>query len=382
MVMNKAFKYRIYPTDEQKKLLCQTFGCVRYVWNHILAWRSEEYRVNKTKINYSDTSAYLTNLKKEHPFLAGVSAVALQQALRNQDRALSGFLTRRVKYPSFKKKHGKQSFRLATGGFTLKGDVLRIAKFDRPIKVAWSRPLEGNPLSITLSRDSAGRYFVSFLCDPEIQLRPALDTIVGIDVGLTDFAITSDGKKYKPAKLTRKYEKKLTKLQRRLSKKVKGGKNRDRARLKVARVHTKIADSRRDFLQKLSTKLINENQVICLEDLNVAGMAKNHKLSVSIHDASWSSFISMLEYKAAWYGRTIVKVSPWYPSSQICSACGYRSSKKALDIRKWTCSECGALHDRDINAAINILTAGTAELARGVPTVGQPVAMPVVDTVL
>lgn len=363
--MNKAFKYRMYPNKNQISLLEKTFGCVRFVWNNILAWRSEEYRVNKTKINYSKTSAYLTAFKTEKVFLADVSSVALQQTLRNQDLAFSNFFAKRGAYPNFKKKHGKQSFRLVSSGFSLKDGKLYIAKSKEPLKIKWSRLLQGEPTSITISKDCAGRYFVSILCTTEIQHKPVLSKSVGIDVGISHFAITSDGEKFANQKLIKKHEQKLAKLQRRLSKKKKGSKNRLKAKLKVAKLHAKIADTRKDYLHKTSTKLINENQVICLEDLNVSGMVKNRKLAKAISDCGWTDFNNMLAYKAEWYGRTISKISSWYPSSQICSTCGYQPGKKPLNIRKWICTNCGVKHDRDINAAKNILTAGQAELACG-----------------
>ncbi|RTK92765.1 MAG: transposase [Rickettsiales bacterium] len=238
-----------------------------------------------------------------------------------------------------------------------------------PLNVKWSRPLEGKSLSITISKDAANRYFVSFCSEVEIEPMPKLTKSVGIDLGLTDFVITSDGEKIKPLKALIKYQAKLAKLQRVMSKKVKGSNNRNKTRIKVAKVHAKIADSRKDFLHKLSTRLIRENQSIVTEDLNVSGMLRNHKLAKAIADASWSEFVRQLEYKAEWYGRTIVKCSPWYPSSQICSSCGTIKGKKALHIRTWTC-DCGVTHDRDINAAINIRTAGLAELACGASSIG------------
>ena len=369
MKQNKSFKYRIYPDAEQKQLLAQTFGCVRYVWNNLLDWRSKEYTLNSTKINYNSTSAKLTEIKQSTEWLNDVSSVALQQTLRSQDVAFSNFFAKRSKYPNFKRKSNAQSFRLMGTAYRLKDGKLYIAKSKDPINVRFSRPLEGNHSSITISKDTADRYFVSFCSEVEIEPMPKLTKSVGIDLGLTDFVITSDGEKIKPLKALIKHQAKLAKLQRVMSKKVKGSNNRNKARIKVAKLHVKIADSRKDYLHKLSTRLIRENQSIVTEDLNIAGMIRNHKLAKSIADASWSEFVRQLEYKAEWYGRTIVKCSPWYPSSQICSSCGAITGKKALNIRKWTCA-CGATHDRDINAAINIKTAGLAELACGAPTVG------------
>ena len=361
MKQNKSFKYRIYPSITQKQLLAQTFGCVRYVWNNLLDWRSKEYTLNGAKINYNKTSAKLTEIKQTTEWLNDVSSVALQQALRNQDLAFSNFFAKRAKYPTFKKKSNNQSFRLANSAYRLKDGKLYIAKCNEPINVKFSRPLEGTPSSITISKDCADRYFVSFNSEVEIKSLPKVDKTVGIDLGLTDFVITSDGEKIKPLKALIKHQTKLAKLQKRLSKKTKGSNNRNKARIKVAKIHAKIADSRKDFLHKLSTKLINENQVISIEDLNISGLMRNHKLAKAIADASWSEFVRQLEYKAEWYGRTITKVSPWYPSSQICSSCGAITGKKPLNIRKWDCA-CGAHHDRDINAAKNIHTAGLAEI--------------------
>jgi len=291
--MNKSYKYRFQPTESQKLLLAQTFGCVRVVYNHILDWRSKEYSQNSIKINYATSCKKLTEIKQLEQFkwLNDVSAVALTQSLRNQDKAFSNFFAKRAKYPTFKRKNNQQSFKLTSNGFRIKEDKLYLAKSDEPIHIQ-ERGYIGLPnsiSSITISKDCADRYFVSFCCDVEIESKPIATKSVGIDVGLTTFAVTSDGIKFAPLKSLIKYQSKLAKLQRRLAKKTKGSNRRKKARLKVAKCHNKIADSRKDFLHKLSTKLINENQVICLEDLNIAGMLKNPKLAKHIADASYAN---------------------------------------------------------------------------------------------
>ena len=379
MKVQKAFKYRFYPTDEQAELLAKTFGCVRVVWNRILDWRSKEYTQHQTKINYTKTSARLTELKKELEWLNEVSSVPLQQTLRDQDRAFSNFFAKRAEYPNFKKRHEKQSFRLVSSAFSYKDGQIFIAKSKTPLDIKWSRRFEGEPSSMTISRDKSGRYFISILVETEIESKPISTKKVGIDVGLLDFVITSDGTKYKPLKATAKYQRKLTMLQRRLSNKQHSKKRGDttpksnnfiKAAKKVAKLQAKIVDSRNDFLHKLSSKIVNENQVICLEDLNVKGLIKNHKLAKHIADASWSKFVKMIEYKSEWYGRQVSFVSPFFPSSQICSNCGTHTGKKPLNVRKWICPHCNAEHDRDVNAANNILTAGLAELVCGDSAVG------------
>lgn len=359
-----SHKYRAYPTDCQAQLLTKTFGCARFVWNSILDWRSKEYALNGTKIGYAKSTARLTEMKQsdELAWLYEVSNVALQQSLRNQDKAFSNFFAKRGKYPTFKSKHGKQSIRLMSNAFRIKDGQLFIAKSDEPLHFVKSRHLPKKVSSITISKDTAGRYFVAFQGEAEKQTLPINEKSIGIDLGLDSFVATSDGEKIAAPKIYRKYEAKLARYQRALSRKQKGSNNRNKARIKVARIHARIADTRKDFLHKLSTRIVRENQTVSVEDLNVAGLQKNRSLAKSIADASWSEFVRQLEYKSAWYGRTFVKISRWYPSSQICSSCGHLDGKKALNVREWTCSSCGVILDRDINAAKNINTAGLAEI--------------------
>jgi putative transposase len=360
MKKHTSYKYRIYPTKEQQEILNKTFGCCRFVWNNILDWRSKEYSLNGVKTNYSASSKRLTELKKEHLFLQDVSSVALQQVLRNQEIAFSSFFKGKNKYPNFKKKHGHQSFRLNDNAFRLKDRTLFLAKIEKPIKVIWSRKLPTNPSSCTISKTPTNKYYISFCVEKDFEELQSVNSNIGIDLGLKDFLVTSKGEKVKPLKAFKKHEVRLKKYQKVLSRRKKGSNNREKARLKVAKVHELIANSRKDWLHKLSTKLIRENQSISLEDLNVKGMVRNHKLAKSINDSSWYTFVSFLEYKAANYNRDIYKVSSWFPSSQLCSACGHRAGKLGLNIRYWTCDDCGISHDRDINAAININTAGQA----------------------
>nr|BEK71030.1 RNA-guided endonuclease TnpB family protein [Kitasatospora purpeofusca] len=361
--VKRAFKYRFYPTDTQAAELSRTFGCVRKVYNMALQARSEAWFQRQERVNYNATSAMLTAWKKteELAYLSDVSSVPLQQTLRHLQGAFSNFWAKRAKYPTFKsRKKSRRSAEYTTSGFRYRNGALTLAKMTEPLAVVWSRPLpEGaQPSTVTVSQDSAGRWFVSVLCDDRPALAAPANAVVGIDVGITSLVTLSTGEKITNPRHERKDRERLAKAQRALSRKAKGdGTNRAKARLKVGRAHARIADRRRDFLHKLTTRLVREN-------LSVRNMLKNRRLSRAIGDASWTELRSMLEYKADWYGREVIAVDRWYPSSKLCSTCGALQAKMPLNVREWTCS-CGATHDRDVNAAKNILAAGLAVAACG-----------------
>lgn len=365
--MKRAYKYRFYPTPEQAELLAQTFGCVRFVYNSILQWRTDAYRENKEKIGYAQASARLTTIKKdpELSWLGDVSCVPLQQALRHQQSAFSNFFAGRAAYPALKSKRHKQTAEFTASAFKYLDGNLYMAKSKSPLHVRWSRPLPSAPSTVTISKDASGRYFVSCLCEFEPVPLPITSRMVGIDVGLKDLFVTDTGFKTGNPRHTAKYAKRLSLLQRRLSKKKKGSKNRAKAHRKVARLHAKISDCRMDGLHKLSRKLINENQVVCVESLKVKNMIRNPKLSKSIADAGWGEFVSQLQYKAEFAGRKVIAIDQFFPSTKRCSACGYTLLKLSLNVRTWICPECKSVHDRDINAAKNIKAAGLAVLAHG-----------------
>lgn len=368
MEIKRAYKFRFYPTPEQELNLAKTFGCARFAYNHMLRMRTDAWFQRHEKVGYHETSAMLTALKKQPEFawLNEVSSVPVQQSLRHLQAAFGNFFAKRTKYPTFKKKDGAQSAEYTTSAFKWDGKTLNIAK-NGALNIRFSRtiPKAAIVTTVTVSKDTAGRYFVSMLCTDQVQAKTPIEAKVGIDLGLSHFAILSTGEKIAAPNTFRKNEEKLTKLQRRLAKKTKGSANRKKAKLKVAKLHAKIADSRKDFLHKLSTRLVNENQVIAIETLAVSNMQKNHSLAKSIADASWSEFVRQLEYKSLWYGRELVGIDRWYPSSKRCSDCGHTVAKMPLNVREWTCPECGTIHDRDINAARNVLAAGLAVSALG-----------------
>ncbi|MEN9504061.1 MAG: hypothetical protein RI964_3346 [Pseudomonadota bacterium] len=377
MTVKRAYKFRFYPDQQQEKLLAQTFGCVRFVYNSILRYRTDAYQQAQTKVNYSGANAKLTEIKQlpEFAFLNDVSSVPLQQCLRNQQTAFKNFFAGRAKYPTFKSKKHRQSAEFTYRAFTFKNGELKLAKCDNPLNIKWSRQLPSDPTTVTVSKDHAGRYFVSCLCEFEPTLLPVIDKKAGIDVGIKDLFVTSDGFKSGNPRHTAKYAAKLAKYQRRLAKKKLGSKNRLKAKVKVARIHAKIADCRMDNLHQLSRRLINENQVICAENLAVKNMIKNPKLAKHIADASWGEFTRQLAYKSAWAGRTYVEIDRFFPSSKRCSCCGFVSESMPLEVRLWQCPECGITHDRDVNAAQNILAAGLAVLAFGENVSGDSIAV-------
>jgi putative transposase len=364
MDIKRAYRFRFVPTPEQETILARTFGSARFAYNYMLRLRTDAWFNKQKRIGYHETSALLTGLKTKPEFewLNEVSSVPIQQSLQHLQRAFNNFFSHRAKYPTFKKKDGKQSISYVSSAFKWDGKELKLAKMDEPLNIRWSLsiPKAAKVTTCTVSKDCSGRYFVSMLCDDSVSAKPEVDGQVGIDLGLTHFAILSTGEKIASPNTFRKNEARLARLQRRLAKKQKGSANRAKAKMKVARIHANISDARKDFLHKLSTRLINENQVIAVESLAVSNMQKNHCLAKSISDASWAEFVRQLEYKALWYGRTLIGIDRWYPSSKQCNDCGYTIGSLPLNVREWTCPECGVVHDRDINAARNILAAGLA----------------------
>ncbi|MGX1676291.1 RNA-guided endonuclease InsQ/TnpB family protein [Streptomyces sp. NPDC055400] len=368
--VKRAFKYRFYPSDAQAAELSRPFGCVRRVYNMALAARTEAW-ARQERINYNQTSALLTEWKKteELAYLSEVSSVPLQQTLRHLQTAFAHFFAKRSKYPRFKsRKKSRKSAEYTSSGFRYRDGVLKLAKMSEPLDIVWARPLpEGSvPSTVTVSCDAAGRWFVSMLCeDPTVKPLPTTDTAIGIDVGLTHLLTLSTGEKIANPRHERRDRTRLARAQRELSRKTPGSNNRTKARRRVAQVHAKITDRRRDLLHKLTTRLVRENQTLVIEDLTVRNMVKNHTLARAISDASWAQFRSMLEYKAAWYGREVVAVDRFFPSSKLCSHCGALQDKLPRNIRTWTCENCGTTHDRDENAANNLLAAGLAASACG-----------------
>ncbi|APZ82040.1 transposase [Enterococcus phage EFP01] len=369
----KAYKFRIYPTEEQEIFFAKSFGCVRKVYNLMLDDRMKTYEETKNdpskKMSFPTPAKY----KNDFPFLKEVDSLALANAQLNLDKAYKNFFRdKSVGFPRFKsKKNPVQSYTTNNQNGTIAlidNKFIKIPKLKSLVRIKLHRQPKGIIKSATISRHSSGKYYISLLCKEEIIELPKTNSTIGIDLGIMDFAILSDGQKIDNNKFTSKMEKKLKREQRKLSRralvaKKKGvnlseAKNYQKQKRKVARLHEKVVNQRTDFLNKLSTEIIKNHDIICIEDLNTKGMLRNHKLAKSISDVSWSSFVTKLQYKADWYGRKIIKVDKWFPSSQICSECGHKDGKKSLEIREWTCPICHTRHDRDINASINILNEG------------------------
>lgn len=371
MIKHKAYKFRIYPNKQQTILINKTIGSSRFVFNHFLHLWNETYSKTKKGLNYNTCATMLPNMKKSETYawLKEVDSVALQSSIKNLEDSFNRFFKKQSKAPRFKsKKNTNQSYttRNINNNIQIESNKVKIPKL-KWVKFANSREVKGRILNATISKRPSGKYFVSLLVEETIRESPKTESSVGIDLGIKDFAILDNGTIYNNYKFTCKMEQKIKREQRKLSRKQlqakkKGinlfeAKNYQKQKIKVARLHEKVMNQREDFLNKVSTEIIKNHDIICIEDLNVKGMLRNHKLSKSISDVSWSNFVTKLQYKADWYGKEVIKIDKWYPSSQICSSCGANSGKKTLNIRTWTC-KCGVKHDRDINASKNIKNEG------------------------
>ena len=369
-MVKRAYKYRFYPSPEQAGLLNRTFGSVRYVYNRALAERSRAWAQDQERVTFAGTCRMLTQWKNdpETMWLYDVSNVALQQGLQHLQQAFVNFWARKTGYPKFKSRRtSRASATFTRSGFRWRDGQIRLAKMGAPLDIRWSRPLPDGavPSTVTVSRDPAGRWHVSILVEETIPALPLLETTAGIDAGITSLVTLSTGEKITNPRYERRDRARLAKAQRALARKQKGSANRAKARIKTARVYARITGRRTDFLHKLSTRIIRENQTVVIEDLPVRNMIRNRSLARAISDAAWAELRRQLDYKAGWYGRTLIAIDRFYPSSKTCSACGAITVKLPLHVREWECETCGTRHDRDINAAINIRAAGLAVQACG-----------------
>lgn len=361
------YRFRFYPTPDQEVHLAKTFGACRYVYNYMLRYRSDQYHEG-VKINYNQSSSKLTALKKEEPhaWLNDVSCVPTQQVLRHLQKAYDNFFDGRAKYPTFKKKHGSQSAEYTTSAFkySKKSKTLTIAKLGK-LDVRWSREFASSPTTVTITKSRVGHYFVTLVLDEEIRPFQKTGETVGVDLGINRLATLSNGERIANPKNTAKYAKKLAKAQRKLSRKKNGSNRREKQRKVVAKIQEKISNCRTDHIHKVTTDIVKRFDVIYMEDLNVRGMVRNHKLAKSISDASFGFFDQCISYKCEWYGKKQVRIDRFFPSSKRCSVCGHIVESLPLSIRSWTCPECDVIHDRDENASINIMAVGQTVSAHG-----------------